>query len=70
MKVHVVSMVCSHPDTRVDHGAEIKEVLCVLKKAPTEKERKALLTKKLKDDDIERSDRKLYWTEVTETSLL
>lgn len=70
MKVHVVMAVCNQPDTRVDQGAEIKEIICVLKSKPTKKQEKVLLKKKMEDDDIEREDRKLYWTEVAETSLL
>lgn len=70
MKVHVVMAVCNQPDTRVDQGAEIKTIICVLSKQPTDKQKKALLAKKLDDDDIEAEDRKLYWVEVEETRLV
>lgn len=70
MKVHVVMAVCNQPDTRVDQNAEIKEIICVLTKKPNERTKKNLLHIKMEEDDIEQEDRKLYWVEVAETSLI
>lgn len=69
MRVHVVMAVCNQPDTRVDHNAEIKEIVCVLKAKPSDKQKKELLAKKMEEDDIEPEDRKLYWIETVETLL-
>lgn len=67
MIVHVVLAVQDTPDTRVDHCAETKEVICVLKVAPTKKQEARLLRKWVKDQDNDLAD---FWVEVVETKLL
>lgn len=69
MNVFIVEVVCDHPDTRVDAGAVIKQVVGVLKAKPTKATLAKILKKKMVDDDIEPSDRKLYWTQVTPSVL-
>jgi hypothetical protein len=65
MKIWVIMAVQDQPDTRVDHGAEIKHVICALTQAPTEKRKKSLLRKWAKEQEEDVTD---FWVEVEETT--
>lgn len=78
MKVYVIMAVQDQPDTRVDHGAVIKHVICVVQEVrwhkglrvfgpPTKKQQQSFLRKWAKEQE---EDIKDFWVEIEESKLV